>query len=118
MLSMRDGRQKFAEKQKFVFRSGKPLISHEMDEGIFGNVWRKRPQIWKSLAWACKGLEGPGPGGGDSAGSRAHPLPIAWVTRADQTETASRLVVGVLGDVAHLQRAARRLLHQAGRRAR
>ncbi len=75
-----DGRsaQKFGGKRKFLWPSCKSLIFHKTDEGIFGTIWRKTPQIWKCLAWACKGLQEPRSGEGGGALSRAHALPIAW----------------------------------------
>jgi hypothetical protein len=45
-----DRRKKFGAKRKGPWRPCKPLISHKTAKGFFGNAWRKRPQIWKSLA--------------------------------------------------------------------
>jgi hypothetical protein len=78
---------KIWRKTKIPFSSRKSLIFHKMDEGIFGNIWKKGAQIWKCLAWACKGLPGPRPGEGDGARCHAHALPIAWATRAVQAQT-------------------------------
>jgi hypothetical protein len=40
--------------RKIPFFPCKPLISLKMAKGIFGNVWRIAPQIWKCLAWVWK----------------------------------------------------------------
>ena len=77
MLSSGEGRKNL-EESEIRFSACKSLISHKTDEGIFGNIWRKRPQFWKCLAWACKGLEGPRIGEEDGALRRAHALAIAW----------------------------------------
>jgi hypothetical protein len=66
-LSTADRSKKFGGRRKLPCPSCKALISHKMDEGTFGNIWRKRPQIWKCLAWAWKGLVGPMSGEGDGA---------------------------------------------------
>jgi len=65
--------QKFGAKRTFPFSSCKPLISHKTAKGIFGNIWRKRPQIWKCLASIGKSLEGAKSGKGASALSPAPP---------------------------------------------
>ncbi len=45
-----DRRKKFGAKRKGPCGPCKPLISHKTAKGIFGNNWRKRPEIWKCLA--------------------------------------------------------------------
>ena len=84
------GAQKFGGKRKFLCPARKSLFFHKMNEGIFGNIWRKGAQIWKCLAWACKGLHGPRAGEGDGALSRARAPRIARATRTIRTEALSR----------------------------
>jgi hypothetical protein len=80
--------QKFGAKRTFPFSSCKPLISHKTAKGIFGNIWRKRPQIWKCLAPIGKSLPGAKSGKGASALSPAPPHPRA--ARAVRTQAASQ----------------------------
>ncbi len=54
-----DRRKKFGAQRKGPWRPCKPLISHKMAKGFFGNVWRKRPKIWKGLAWIWKSAPSP-----------------------------------------------------------
>ncbi len=84
------GAQTFGGKRKFLCPARKSLFFHKMNEGIFGNIWRKGAQIWKCLAWACKGLHGPRAGEGDGALSRARAPRIARATRTIRTEALSR----------------------------
>jgi hypothetical protein len=41
--------KKFGEGLLSVFIYRKPLKSHKTAKGIFGNPWRKQPEIWKCL---------------------------------------------------------------------
>ena len=57
-------REKFGAKRNGPWRPCKPLISHKTTKGLFGNVWRKRPRIWKCLAWIWKSAPSPRSGEG------------------------------------------------------
>jgi hypothetical protein len=63
--------QKFGAKRNFPFAPCKPWISPKTAKGIFGNVWRKGPQIWKCLARGWKSLEPPKSGKRETASSRS-----------------------------------------------
>ena len=62
--------QKFGARRKFLWGACKALKSNKTAKGIFGNVWRKRPKIWKCLARTLKSLRGP-------RGPAARALPLA-----------------------------------------